>query len=45
LPTCFYIGTYDTPARSISVVEEQRLKSFVALNEKYKGIKDVGAER
>lgn len=44
-PHAFHIGTYDTPGQNIPVVEEQRLKHFIALEEKFKEIKDVGAER
>lgn len=44
-PHAFHIGTYETPEHNRTVAEEQRLKSFVALDDRFKEIKDVGTER
>ncbi|KAH7377884.1 2-dehydropantoate 2-reductase-like protein [Pyrenochaeta sp. MPI-SDFR-AT-0127] len=44
-PHAFHIGTYDMPEDSGTVVDQIRLKEFVSLDEKFKHINDVRAER
>lgn len=44
-PHAFHIGTYDAPGRNVSTADQQRLKDFVALDDKFKEIEDVSAER
>lgn len=44
-PHAFHIGTYDTSGHNSSGTEEEKLKNFAALDEKFKEIKDVGTER
>lgn len=44
-PHAFHIGMYDTSEQGGSVVEHHKLKELVALDEKFKEINDVGAER
>ncbi|KAH9878811.1 hypothetical protein IAQ61_002085 [Plenodomus lingam] len=44
-PHAFHVGTYQTTERGPSVTDQQRLKEFVAMDEKFKEIDDVCAER
>jgi 2-dehydropantoate 2-reductase len=44
-PHAFHIGTYDTPGYRASVLDHCRLEDFVALDDKFKQIEDVQAER
>ncbi|UPX15129.1 uncharacterized protein EKO05_0005588 [Ascochyta rabiei] len=44
-PHAFHIGLYNTIERRQSAADLQRLKTFVALDDKFKEIEDVRAER
>ncbi|KAH7087507.1 2-dehydropantoate 2-reductase-like protein [Paraphoma chrysanthemicola] len=44
-PHAFHIGTYDTPEYRSSTLDKYRLKDFVALDDKFKQIDNVQAER
>ena len=44
-PHAFHIGTYDTPEYNNSIVDKERLASFVALDAQFKQIDDVRSER
>lgn len=44
-PHAFHIGAYKTSGISDTMVEEQKLKTFAAMDPQFKEIKDVGAER
>jgi 2-dehydropantoate 2-reductase len=44
-PHAFHIGTYDTPEYCGSVADTYRLEDFVSLDDKFKKIEDVQAER
>lgn len=44
-PHAFHVGAYKTSGAHSPSVEQQRLKTFVALDSKFKEIEDVGAER
>lgn len=44
-PHAFHVGTYDTIERVVSIKDKQRLKEFVALDDKFQEIDDVRAER
>ncbi len=41
----FHIGNYRTSGNNVSPIEDQRLKTFAAMDDKFKEIRDVGAER
>jgi len=44
-PHAFHIGMYDTPEYMGTVADKYKLKDFVSLDEKFKQIDDVQAER